>query len=246
MKQAPQVSICSGCPYKDALKEHCGVFGVYNLPNASELAYYGLYALQHRGQESAGIVSTDNKQVYARHGSGLVSDIFSGPGALSSLKGTVAVGHNRYSTTGSRITRNMQPLTANIKNGFLAVGHNGNLVNTSQLRSELTEAGAIFSSSTDTEVILHLIARSSFSEPVEKIADALGQVKGAYSLVILLNEEIYAVRDPRGYRPLSIGRLKEGWVVASETCAFDIINAEWVRDVGPGEIVRINRNGVES
>jgi len=237
---------CPGCPIKERMKEYCGIFAAYNLPKAAKLTYYGLYALQHRGQESAGIVSTTGSQVYSHHGIGLVSDIFSDPKTLESLLGTVAIGHNRYSTTGSESTLNIQPLTTNFKDGFLAVGHNGNLVNTLQLRSELVEAGAIFSTSTDTEVILHLIARSTYSDPMDKIADALGQVKGAYCLVILINDEVFAARDPRGYRPLSIGRHKEGWVVASETCALDIINAKWVRDIEPGEIVRINHDGVVS
>jgi amidophosphoribosyltransferase len=236
----------SRCQAKDRLKEYCGVFGAFNLPNAAKHIYYGLYALQHRGQESAGIVSTDGRQVYSHHGHGLVSDIFREAKSLESLQGSTAIGHNRYSTTGSRTTQNIQPLTSNFKDGFLAIGHNGNLVNTIQLRDKLIDSGAIFSSSTDTEVILHLIARSTYSTQAERIADALGQVKGAYCLVMLVNREIYAARDPRGYRPLSIGRLDNGWVVSSESCAFDIINAEFVRDLEPGEIVRINDKGVES
>ena len=246
MKQTSPASVCPGCPLKDSLKENCGVFGAYNLPSAAKPTFYGLYALQHRGQESAGIVSTDGRQVYSHHGLGLVSDIFSDIRTLESLKGSAAIGHNRYSTTGSGSTQNMQPFTSNFKDGFLAVGHNGNLVNTMHLRAELVEQGAVFNTTTDTEVILHLIARSSYSDPVDKIADALGQVKGAYCLAILINDELFAARDPRGYRPFSLGRVKDGWAVASETCAFDIINARFVRDIDPGEIVRINQNGVES
>ncbi len=238
---------CVGCraDCRDTLAEYCGVFGVFNQPNASELAYYGLYALQHRGQESAGIISTDGFSFYNHRGSGLVADIFN-TSVLESLKGNVAIGHNRYSTTGGSVTRNIQPLFSDFKDGFIAIGHNGNLVNTLRLRSELIEQGSIFHSSTDTEVILHLIARSKYKDPVDKITDALSQVKGAYCLIMLINNEIYAARDPRGYRPLVLGRLGEGWVVSSETCALDIINARYERDVEPGEILRINSNGVSS
>jgi amidophosphoribosyltransferase len=238
---------CLSCPLtqKDKLREYCGIFGAYNLPNAAELTYYGLYALQHRGQESAGIVSADGNQYHVHRGTGLVSDIFRKPSSIEALKGRVAIGHNRYSTTGSSSRRNVQPLSSAFKNGFIAIGHNGNLVNTRELRSELEDQGALFQSTTDTEVILHLIARSSFKDPVDKIADALGRVKGAYCLVILINDTLYAARDPRGYRPLSIGRLDDGWVVSSETCALDLIKAKYVRDVEPGEIVRINGEGLK-
>jgi len=231
--------------HDDSIGEYCGVFGAYNLPGAGELAYYGLYALQHRGQESAGIVSTDGAAFYNHRGTGLVADIFN-TAILDSLKGHISIGHNRYSTTGGSVTRNVQPLISDFKDGFIAIGHNGNLVNTLRLRAELIDQGAIFHSSTDTEVILHLIARSSFKDPVDKIADALGQVKGAYCVVMLINNEIYAARDPRGYRPLVLGRLGEGWVVASETCALDIINARYERDIEPGEIIRLNASGLSS
>ncbi|MBN2287940.1 MAG: amidophosphoribosyltransferase [Candidatus Glassbacteria bacterium] len=237
---------CPECPFKDSPKEYCGIFAAYDLPNAAKSTYYGLYALQHRGQESAGIVSTDGSQFFSHHGIGLVSDIFGDAGTLDSLEGRVAVGHNRYSTTGGKNIHNIQPLTSNFKDGYLAIGHNGNLVNTIQLRAELVDSGAVFNTTTDTEVILHLIARSRYGNPVDKIADALGQVKGACCLVILINDEVFAARDPRGYRPLSIGRLGDGWVVASETCAFDIVGVEFVRDVEPGEIIRINSQGLES
>lgn len=238
---------CSGCLLKkDKPREYCGLFGAYNLPNAAELAYYGLYALQHRGQESAGIVSTDSTHLYAYRDSGLVADIFRNPKTIRALQGSVAIGHNRYSTTGSGHSQNVQPLTSNFKGGFLTIGHNGNLVNTLHLRNELEEQGAIFQSSTDTEVITHLIARSKFKQPAEKIADALNQVKGAYCLTILINDELFAVRDPRGYRPLSLGRLDDGWVVASESCAFDLIGAKFVRDVEPGEILQLSKNGPKS
>ncbi|OGF98314.1 MAG: amidophosphoribosyltransferase [Candidatus Glassbacteria bacterium GWA2_58_10] len=233
-------------PARDKPREYCGVFGAYNLPNAAELTYYGLYALQHRGQESAGIVSTDGDQLYIHRDTGLVVDIFHKPETLTSLKGSVAIGHNRYSTTGSSSRQNVQPLTSNFKDGFLAIGHNGNLVNTLRLRAELEEQGSIFQTSTDTEVILHLIARSTYRDPAEKIADALNQVKGAYCLVILINDELFAARDPRGYRPFTLGRLDEGWVVASETCALDLIGARVERDVEPGEILRIGRQGLQS
>ncbi len=238
---------CSGCLLKkDKPREYCGLFGAYNLPNAAELTYYGLYALQHRGQESAGIASTDGTHLFTHRDTGLVVDIFRNPETIHSLQGSVAIGHNRYSTTGSSGIQNVQPLNSNFKDGFLAIGHNGNLVNTLRLRSELEKQGAIFQSSTDTEIILHLIARSAFKEPVDKIADALNQVKGAYCLVFLINDGLFAARDPRGYRPLSLGRLDDGWVVASETCAFDLIGAQFVRDVEPGEIVQLSKNGPKS
>jgi amidophosphoribosyltransferase len=247
MKYIPPLTGCTGCSlYRTGLHEYCGIFGAVNLPNASELTYYGLYALQHRGQESAGIVSADSGQFHIHRDTGLVVDIFRNPSILSSLKGSVAVGHNRYSTTGSSISQNVQPLTSVFKDGFIAIGHNGNLVNTTQLRNELVEKGAIFQSSTDTEVILHLMARSTFKNPVDKIADALGQVRGAYCLMILINDQLFTVRDPRGYRPLSLGRLDDGWVVASESCAFDLIGAEFVRDVEPGEIIHLRPGGPES
>ncbi|MEA2064335.1 MAG: amidophosphoribosyltransferase [Gemmatimonadota bacterium] len=242
MKQSIPVGECQ---HSGKLKEYCGIFGAYNLANAAELTYYGLYALQHRGQESAGIVSlTDDGHACMHHGTGLVSDIFKDPGILDSLKGKVAVGHNRYSTTGSSGIKNVQPLTSNFRGGFLAIGHNGNLVNTLQLRRELEEAGAVFNTAMDTEIILHLIARSSFDRPEDKIAEALGAVKGAYCLLILMNGEIYAARDRHGFRPLSLGKLDDGWVVASETCALDIIKAQYVRDVECGEIIRIGNDGI--
>lgn len=236
---------CRGHLDGDRLGEYCGVFGAYNLPNAAEITYYGLYALQHRGQESAGIVSGDGDGFYNHRGSGLVVDVFKAEN-LAALKGTVAIGHNRYSTTGGSVARNVQPLISDFKDGFIAIGHNGNLVNTLRLRAELVDQGAIFQSSTDTEVILHLIARSGYKDPVDKIADALNQVRGAYCLIMMINNEIFAVRDPRGYRPLSLGRLGDGWVVTSETCALDIVNAQYVRDIEPGEIIRINDSGVSS
>ena len=247
MNYIPPSSGCSGYPLKkDRLREYCGIFGACNLPNAAELTYYGLYALQHRGQESAGIASTDGSRLYVRRDTGLVVDIFRNPETISALQGSVAIGHNRYSTTGSSHSQNIQPLTSNFKDGFLVIGHNGNLVNSLQLRSELEEQGAIFQSSTDTDVITHLIARSRLKQPADKIADALNQVKGAYCLVILINDKLFAARDPRGYRPLSIGRLGEGWVVASEPCAFDLIGADFVRDVEPGEIVQFLKDGPKS
>ncbi|HUU27586.1 MAG TPA: amidophosphoribosyltransferase [archaeon] len=240
-------SACSGCPqHEGGLGEYCGVFGAFNLPKAAEFAYSSLYALQHRGQESAGIVSADGDHFFTHRNLGLVVDIFRDPALLPSLKGSAAIGHNRYSTTGDSGTRNIQPLTSNFKDGFIAIGHNGNLVNTIELRKELVDQGSIFQSSSDTEVILHLIARSTFKDPGDKIADALNQVKGAWCLVILINNQLYAARDPRGYRPLSIGRLGEGWVVASETCAFDLIGADYLRDVEPGEIIIFCKDDLKS
>ncbi len=229
----------------DKLHEECGVFGVYGHPEAGNLTYLGLYALQHRGQEASGIVSYDGDQFYYEKGIGLVAEVFS-PERLSRLRGFSAIGHNRYATTGGSLLANVQPLIARSALGSLAMAHNGNLVNTDSLRSTLEAGGALFQSTTDSEVILHLVAQSDQKRLVDKISDALGRIRGAYSLLFLSPEGMIGVRDPYGVRPLSLGKMKEGYVLASESCAFDLIGADFVRDVEPGEILVIGETGISS
>jgi len=209
------------------------------------MAYLGLYALQHRGQESAGIASTDGTDIHVHKSLGHVQEIFT-PDVIAQLPGEVAIGHTRYSTAGDTSLMNAQPVVIDCNKGKLALGHNGNLTNALEVRRRLEHRGSIFQSTSDTEVIVHLIARSSARNLSGAIADALNQVEGAYSLLLLTRDEIYAIRDPRGFRPLCLGRLNGAWVAASETCAFDLIDAEYVREVEPGEMVRISRSGIES
>jgi amidophosphoribosyltransferase len=229
----------------DRFHDHCGVFGVFGHAEAAKLTYLGLYALQHRGQESAGIVSTDGLDLYAEKGMGLVEEIFT-PERLARLVGAAAIGHTRYSTAGDSAAVNAQPIVIDCNKGKLAVGHNGNLTNATGLRKRLEHRGSIFQTTSDTEVIVHLIARSAARTLVAAIADALGQVEGAYSLLLATRDEIFAIRDPRGFRPLALGKLDEAWMVASETCAFDLLDAEYVREIEPGEMLRISRAGLES
>ncbi len=229
----------------DHFRDHCGVFGVFGHPEAAKMAYLGLYALQHRGQESAGIASTDGAEVHVHKSLGHVQDIFT-PSVIAKLPGDAAIGHTRYSTAGDTSLMNAQPVVIDCNKGKLALGHNGNLTNALEVRRKLEHRGSIFQSTSDTEVIVHLIARSSARNLSGAIADALNQVEGAYSLLLLTRDEIYAIRDPRGFRPLCLGRLNGAWVAASETCAFDLIDAEYVREVEPGEMVRISRSGLES
>ncbi len=229
----------------DHFHDHCGVFGVFGHPEASKLTYLGLYALQHRGQESAGITSSDAMDLYMHKGMGLVEEIFK-PAMLARLAGDMAIGHTRYSTAGDTSLSNAQPIVIDCNKGKLALGHNGNLTNAVEWRRKLEHRGSIFQTTSDTEVIVHLIARSSARNLSGAIGDALNQVEGAYSLLLLTREELYAIRDPRGFRPLNLGRLDGAWLVASETCAFDLLGAEYVREVEPGEMVRISRSGVES
>jgi len=226
-------------------KHYCGVFGIYGHPNAAELTYCGLYALQHRGQESAGIVSSDGRQFRAHRGMGLVPQVFNGP-LLHELVGHMAIGHTRYSTTGESYLRNAQPLTVDCARGQLAVAHNGNLTNALVLREELEAAGSIFQTTVDSEIILHLMARPGHDGCENMLLYALRRIEGAYSLVILTEHELIAARDPFGFRPLSLGRLGDAWVVASETCAFDLIGARFERDVNPGEAVIIGAEGLRS
>ncbi|HEY6809207.1 MAG TPA: amidophosphoribosyltransferase, partial [Gemmatimonadales bacterium] len=223
----------------------CGIIGVSGIPDAARLAYLGLYSLQHRGQESAGIVAVDGESVARSHrGMGLVSEVFSEP-VLAGLAGDVAIGHTRYSTAGSSVLANAQPFLARYREGPLALGHNGNLTNAVPLRADLVAKGSIFQTSSDSEVLVHLIARSESREPEDQLLDALERVEGAYSLVITVGRTLYAVVDPRGFRPLILGKIGGGHVVASETCALDLIGAQVVRELEPGEFLRIQGGEVD-
>jgi amidophosphoribosyltransferase len=228
-------------------KHECGVFGVFGHPNAAELTYYGLYALQHRGQESAGIVSAkqEGSSFQIRRGMGLVGQVF-GEQDLKDLTGTRAIGHVRYSTTGSSTIKNAQPITVESSRGQIAIAHNGNLVNAGRLRAELEAQGSIFQTTTDSEVILHLISRPNPAIGGGALAQALSRVHGAYSLVLMGEKELIGARDPFGFRPLVIGKLDDGIIFSSETCALDLIGAEFVREVEPGEVVVADENGLRS
>ena len=231
----------------DTLHEECGVFGIFGHADAGALAVLGLHALQHRGQEAAGIVTYDNGQFIAERHQGLVGDIFGrNSPAAANLKGRYAVGHVRYSTAGGSNVRNIQPIFADLAGGGLAIAHNGNLTNAATLRPELVEQGAIFQSTSDTETIVHLAARSAKKHIVDKLVDALCQVEGAYSLVALTSKKLVGARDPFGVRPLVLGDLDGSPILASETCALDIIGATFVRDIEPGEMVVISEDGIES
>lgn len=227
----------------DKLNEECGVFGIYNHKEASQLTYLGLHALQHRGQESAGICASDGEKWYKHRGMGLVSEAF-GKGDLEKFRGHIAIGHTRYTTAGSSKIENAQPLFFRYAQGSMAVAHNGNLVNAAVLRKELEAKGSIFQTTSDTEVIAHLIARSESSDLPGAVKDALQHIKGAYALVVMNNHQLIIALDPNGLRPLSLGRLGDAICVASETCAFDIIGAEYWRDVQPGELIIIDENGL--
>jgi amidophosphoribosyltransferase len=230
----------------DRLREECGVFGIFNHPDAAALTALGLHALQHRGQEAAGIVSFDGKHFHTERRLGLVGDHFTSRPVIERLNGRAAVGHVRYSTCGDTILRNVQPLFADLDSGGFAVAHNGNLTNARTMREALVRMGAICQSTTDTEVILHLVARSEKRPFVEKFVEALLQIEGAYALVGMTNKKLVGARDPLGIRPLVLGRLGDAWVLASETCALDIIDAEFVREVENGEVVVITAQGIES
>ncbi len=226
------------------LKEYCGIVGIYNKQEASNYAYLGLHALQHRGQEAAGITSTDGVQFFEHRGCGLVNDVFSKRTILS-LKGKIAIGHNRYSTFGDDSLANIQPLFAHFDMGQISIAHNGNIINAPNIKKELVDDGAIFNSNSDTEVIIHLIAKSKKTTFFDRLIDALRILKGAFSLIIMRENEIYAIRDPWGFRPLSMGKLDDATVFASETCAFDLIGAEFIKDINPGEIVVAGNDGVK-
>jgi amidophosphoribosyltransferase len=234
----------------DRFHDECGVFGVFGHAEAANLTYLGLYALQHRGQESAGIVSSTGNDLFMHKAMGEVEEIFQ-PRVLAKLPGNSAIGHTRYSTAGDKALLNVQPIVIDCNKGKMAVAHNGNLTNASDWRRKLEHRGSIFQTNSDTEVIVHLVARSQARNLSAALGDALNQVEGAYSLVVLTADELYAVRDPRGFRPLALGRIdgpsgEITWLVASETCAFDLLNAQYVRDIEPGEMLRISRAGLES
>ena len=231
---------------EDRLHEECGVFGIFGHPDAAALTALGLHALQHRGQEAAGIVSFDGAHFHTERRLGLVGDHFTASQVIERLKGDAAIGHVRYSTCGDPIMRNVQPLFVDLASGGFALSHNGNLTNALTLRDWLITKGAICQSTTDTEVILHLVARSEKRLFVEKFIEALLQVEGAYALVGLTNKKLVGARDPFGIRPLVLGKLGEAWVLASETCALDIIGADFVREIENGEVVVITKDGIES
>ncbi|HVO67766.1 MAG TPA: amidophosphoribosyltransferase [Syntrophales bacterium] len=226
-------------------REECGVFAVYGNEEAARITFFGLFALQHRGQESAGINTADGCQVWGHKGMGLASEVFH-EDILSKLPGHLAIGHVRYSTTGSSVLSNAQPFLVHHGDEYYALGHNGNLINARELRSELEDRGSIFQSTMDSEVVIHLMAKHLKNGIDEAITKALAQVQGSYSIVMLTKDKVIAARDPRGFRPLCLGELNGGWVIASETCAFDLIGAKYLRDVKPGEILIIDHDGLRS
>ena len=230
----------------DRLREYCGVFGIFGHPDAAVITALGLHALQHRGQEAAGIVSFDGRRFHGERRLGLVGDHFAKPTTIARLPGNSAIGHVRYATTGETIMRNVQPLFAELNTGGFAIGHNGNLTNALTLRRELISEGAIFQSTSDTEVVLHLVARSRQAHLVDRFIEALRRIEGAYSFVVQTNRKLIGARDPLGIRPLVIGELDGKYILASETCALDIIGARFVRDVANGEVVVISENGLAS
>jgi len=230
----------------DTLHEECGVFGIFGHEDSAAHTVLGLHALQHRGQEAAGVVSYDGERFNAFRSLGLVADTLTPEHVVSSLKGTSAIGHVRYSTTGETVLRNVQPLFAEFSSGGFAVAHNGNLTNARLLRKQLVEGGSIFQSTSDTETIIHLIATSGGATITDRFISALRQVVGAYSLVALTKDTLFGVRDPLGIRPLVLGKLEDVYCLASETCAFDIMGAEYIRDVEPGELVQITKDGLTS
>ncbi len=223
----------------------CGIFGVYGHSEAANLTYLGVHALQHRGQESAGIVSAESGKLHAHRAMGLVADVFN-PQTLARLPGRSAIGHVRYATAGGSEARNVQPLSVEYAHGKIAVAHNGNLVNAGELRARLEAQGSIFQTNSDTECIVHLLAHARQATTTERITSALEQVEGAYSLLFLTENQLIAVRDPSGFRPLALGRLKDAFVFASETCAFDLIEAEFIREIEPGEMVVVDQSGLKS
>lgn len=228
------------------IKESCGIMGVFNHPEAAKLVYLGLYALQHRGQESAGIVSTDGEHFYTHKGLGLVSDVFD-ESSLEKLKGHIAIGHVRYSTTGSNFLENAQPIVSKYKGGTLGIAHNGNITNSSILRQELEARGSIFQTTTDSEIVIHLIAQQSSNDFLESLITSLIRLKGAYSLLVLRPDRMFALRDPQGFRPLCIGSKDNGtYLVASESCAFDMVDGQLLREIKPGEILEFTSDGVHS
>ena len=228
------------------LKEECGIFGISNTKDASALTALGLHALQHRGQEGCGIVTFDGKQYFSEKRFGLVGDNFNKEKILKKLQGDYAIGHNRYSTTGENTLRNIQPFFADTNAGGIGVAHNGNLTNSISLRKKLVDEGAIFYTTSDTETIVQLIAKSKRAKTIDKIVDAIFQIQGGYALVMLTQTSLVGVRDPFGIRPLVIGKLKSSYIFASETCALDIVGASFIREVENGEIVIIENNELKS
>ena len=229
----------------DKPEDYCGIVGVFGSPESSIWTYLGLYSLQHRGQESSGIASSDGEKIHKHLGMGLVSDVFD-QNVLEELPGHIAIGHNRYSTTGSSNEQNIGPIVVNHKLGTIGVAHNGNLVNSHSLRGKLEDRGSIFQTTTDSEVILHLVAKSWRNSIEEKISEAVQQIEGAFSLVFITKDKLIAVRDQHGFRPLAIGKKKDSFIFASETCAFDLIEAEYIRDVKPGEMLIVDKKGMKS
>ena len=229
----------------DKFKDECGVFGIFGHPEAANLSYLGLYALQHRGQESTGIATADGERMRVSVAMGYVADAYD-EATLESLPGHLAIGHTRYSTAGESRIQNAQPFLIDCAHGQIAVAHNGNLVNARELRDELVRNGSIFQTSSDTEVVLHLYARSKAPSVEEALVESIGQIRGAYSLVLLTKNRLIAARDPYGFRPLALGRLGDAWIVCSETCALDLIGATYVRDVEPGELLIISDGGLRS
>ena len=229
----------------DKLHEECGVFGIYGHPEAANMAYLGLYALQHRGQESAGIAVADGVRIRALRQMGYVAEIFTQP-ALATLPGHIAIGHTRYSTAGESTVSNAQPLLIDCVHGQIGVCHNGNIVNAREVRDELVRAGSIFQTNSDTETVLHLFARSQAHNVDAALVEAIGRLTGAFSFAFATKDRLVAVRDPHGFRPLALGRLGEAWVVCSETCAMDLVGATYVRDVDPGEVLIIGPEGMRS
>lgn len=228
-----------------SLNEECGVFGIWGHPQASQVTYFGLHSLQHRGQEGAGILSNDKGQLKRFRETGLIAEVFKNPADLAQLTGTAAIGHVRYATSGSASIHNIQPFLFEFSDMQVGLAHNGNLTNAVSLKYELEQAGAIFSSTSDTEILMHLIRRSQAPDTMSKIKEALNTVKGGFAYLMMLEDKLVAALDPNGFRPLSIGKMKNGaWVVSSETCAFEVIGAEWVRDLQPGELVTIDDEGV--
>ena len=229
-----------------SLNEECGVFGIWGHPQAAHVAYFGLHSLQHRGQEGAGIVTNDNGKLLQHRDTGLLSEVFKNPADLEKLTGTAAIGHVRYATAGSASINNIQPFLYNFTDEQFGLCHNGNLTNALSLKKELEDQGAIFNASSDTEILMHLIRRSHNPEFIGKVKEALNTVKGGFAYLLMTEDKLIAALDPNGFRPLSIGQMKNGaWVVSSETCAFEVIGAKWVRDVKPGEIVIIDDNGIQ-
>ncbi|WP_243373538.1 amidophosphoribosyltransferase [Geotalea sp. SG265] len=227
-------------------EEECGIFGIFNHPEASNLAYLGLYALQHRGQESCGIVSSDGSALHAHKSMGLVADVFGNQEIFKSLPGRSAIGHVRYSTTGSSVIKNVQPIMVDYSRGSIAVAHNGNIVNAQIVKDELEAYGSIFQTTMDTEIIVHLLATSKANSLLDRITDSLNRIKGAYCLLFLTETRMVAVRDPNGFRPLCLGKLGSSYVVASESCALDLIDAEFIREIEPGEAIIITNEGLTS